>query len=66
MMLLILILAAVVFLTGVMTGVLVTLAIGIHAHARTTDQAGMPPPHITGTRRILGVGATSGTHRDEH
>jgi len=62
---LILILAAVLFLAGGMMGVLVTLAMGIHAHARADDQAGMPPLYIAGTRRVLGVGATERAHRGE-
>ena len=46
------ILAAAVFLFGGITGVLATLAIGIHTHSRTKVQR----THIDATRRILGVG----------
>jgi hypothetical protein len=52
-------LAIALFLAGGITGVLATLAIGIHTHSRAQHPASNPPAHIHATRRILGVGSPS-------
>lgn len=56
MTLLIVTLAAVLFIFGAIVGVLATLAVGIHTHSRTRHSASVPRTHIHATRQILGVG----------
>lgn len=63
MTLLAVILAAALFLTGVMTGVIGTISVGIHSHQSTRGRSGHLPPHIVAARRILGVGAADRTRR---
>ena len=56
MTVLIVLLAVALFLFGGITGVLATLAIGIHAHSGARYPGSVPHMHIHATRRILGLG----------
>ena len=49
-------LAAAVFIFGGISGVLLTLAVGIRSHKRAHDATRPLGAHLTATRQILGVG----------